>query len=62
MFWHCVWNYYMQIIITIMDKEISKNLVKQKQYKRWTTVALIAGGLGIAVYFKQHFTIIYQCQ
>ncbi len=34
-----------------MDKEISKNLVKQKQYKRWTTVALIAGGLGIAVYF-----------
>jgi HlyD family secretion protein len=34
-----------------MDKEISKDLVKRKQYKRWTTVALLAGGLGIAVYF-----------
>ncbi|MFY7826182.1 MAG: efflux RND transporter periplasmic adaptor subunit [Flectobacillus sp.] len=34
-----------------MDKEISKNLVKRKQYKRWTTVALVAGGLSMAVYF-----------
>lgn len=51
MFWHCDCNHYIQIIITIMDKEISKDLVKRKQYKRWTTVALVAGGLGIAVYF-----------